>query len=164
MKKLFKKWYFWIIVVVLIGIVILFSGGNDSNNETTLNESANAIKTTSSQTEINGYQCEILSAELGKKTYDNKPTIIITYKFTNNSLNSSSFYTAFNDTVYQNGVECERSYNLEETNEDKSIKPGASLEVKLDYTLNDTTTDVEVELTDWLSWDNTVISKTFKIA
>ena len=165
MKKLFKKWYFWVVAIILICSIGLF-GGNSSTTPTDVAEDTTSAvaDVKPSENSIDGYTCEILSAELGGKTYDGEPTIVITYEFTNNSDDAASFYTSFSDTVYQDGIECERTYTLDETNEDKSIKPGSTITVTLDYVLNDTTTDVDVELTGWISFDNTVISKTFKIA
>ena len=41
---------------------------------------------------------------------------------------------------------------------------GASLDVEVAYELNDTTSDVEVEVKEWLSFNEKVLTKTFSIA
>ena len=166
MKNLFKKWYFWVILVVIVGGIAIFGGGSDdSTGADTANSTttAAAVVTTVDNT-IDEYECVIKTAELGSKTYDDKPTVVITYTFTNNSDEPAAFYIAFTDTVYQDGIECERSYNLDETNEDKNIKPGSSIDVKLAYVLNDTTTNVDVEVASGLlSLDGNVITKSFQL-
>jgi hypothetical protein len=164
MKNLFKKWWFWLIAIVVVIGIIGAAGGSDTDTSVSTNPVTDIAETMAPVDSIDNLQCEIVSATLGGKTYDGKPTVVVTYQFTNNSTEPAAFYTSFTDTVYQNGIECERSYNLEETNEDKEIKPGATIEVVLDYELNDTTSDIEVEIAGWLSWDENVISKTFKIA
>lgn len=164
MKNLFKKWYFWVILVVIVGAIAIFgSGSDDSTGTDTSNTTTAAAVVTTVDNTIDEYECVIKTAELGSKTYDNKPTVVITYTFTNNSDEAAAFYTAFTDTVYQDGIECERSYNLDETNEDKNIKPGSSIDVKLAYVLNDTTTNINVEVGGFLSLDGNVITKSFQL-
>ena len=46
----------------------------------------------------------------------------------------------------------------------KEIKKGATLEVECAYELNDTTTDIEVEVTETFSFDDEIVTKTFSIA
>ena len=46
----------------------------------------------------------------------------------------------------------------------KEIKKGASLEVEVAYTLNDSTSEIEVEVKELFSFQNTLITKTFSIA
>jgi hypothetical protein len=164
MKNLFKKWYFWVILVVIVGAIAIFGGGSDDSTGTDAsNTTTAAAVTTVVDNTIDDYECIIKTAELGSKTYDNKPTVVITYTFTNNSDEPAAFYTAFTDTVYQDGIECERSYNLDETNEDKNIKPGSSIDVKLAYVLNDTTTNIDVEVGGFWSLDGNVITKSFQL-
>ena len=47
-------------------------------------------------------------------------------------------------------------------NQSKEIKPGVTIDVMVAYKLNDTTSPVEVEVGQFLSFDNTKITKTFK--
>lgn len=166
MKNLIKKWYFWVIIVVIVGIIGIGAGGNTSTTTHT-ETNASVIETAVTipiSDSINDLKCEIISATLGEVDYEGNPTVIITYNFTNNSKESASFYTSFNDAVYQNGIECEPNYGYDtETNEDKEIKPGTTLEITQSYVLNDTTTDIVVELTDWIGLNENVITKTFKI-
>lgn len=76
---------------------------------------------------------------------------------------------ASNDEVYQNGVGLNGAYFLDDSanynaeNQTKEIKKGASIEVEVAYELNDTTTDIEVEVKELFSFDDTTITKTFSI-
>ena len=49
-------------------------------------------------------------------------------------------------------------------NETKEIKKGATLDVEVAYVLNDTTTDLEVEVKELISFNDSVVKKTFSIA
>jgi hypothetical protein len=57
---------------------------------------------------------------------------------------------------------CEdESFNLDASS--KEIKAGKSVKVDIAYTLNDTTTDVDVEVSELISLDDNVVKKTFTI-
>ena len=96
--------------------------------------------------------------------------MIVKYGFTNNADDATSFMMTFGAKAYQNGVEMSKCYfvgdgaNYSSDNQSKDIKKGASLDVEVAYTLNDTTTDVEIEVDRLWSLDDKVITKTFKIA
>ena len=70
---------------------------------------------------------------------------------------------------YQNGVGLNSAFVLDDSanyssdNQTKEIKKGASIEVEVAYELNDTTSDIEVEVEELFSFDDTVIKKTFSI-
>jgi len=90
---------------------------------------------------------------------DGKKILIVTYTFTNNSDESKAFDIVITDKLFQNGVELGpvyTSWGLEEhynpDNKSKEIRPGVSLDLQKAYELNDPTTDVEVELSEWLSF------------
>lgn len=117
---------------------------------------------------LGDYEVEIASAKFGT-SYDDKKVVIITYKFTNNSSEAQAFYFTIEESVYQNGVECEPcyvySYNGEEfddtdSNDMKQIKEGKSIDVVLAYYLNDTS-DIEVECEEVFSFSDKVVKKTF---
>jgi hypothetical protein len=118
---------------------------------------------------LGDYQVEILGCRLAK-TYDDKAAVIVKYKFTNNSDEAANFMFAFDETVYQDGIGLNQSYfmddsaNYDSGNQTKDIKTGASIEVEVAYELNDTTTDIEVEVEELISFSDKKITKTFKIA
>ena len=118
---------------------------------------------------IGDYKVEILDSRMAKD-YAGNDVIIIKYSFTNNSDTPTAFYTAFDDNAYQNDIGLNDAFVLDDSaeysadNQTKEIKKGATLEVEVAYELNDTTSDVVVEVTEFLGFDDTVITKTFKIA
>lgn len=100
--------------------------------------------------------------------YEGKPAIIVSYNFTNYSEESQSFWTAFADTLYQNGVGLstavllDDSYN--EMSQTQEIKKGASITVEKAYVLNDSESDIEVEITDWLGFSDNVYIETIVLS
>lgn len=76
---------------------------------------------------------------------------------------------ALNCNVYQNGIglnECyvvSESANYSSANQSKEIKKGSSIIVEEAYILNDTTTDIEVEVSELISLSNKKITKKFSI-
>lgn len=123
---------------------------------------------TDNDTELGDYNVEIKSVRMAKD-YEGKQVAIVKYVFTNNSDESACFAWTFEDQVYQNGVGLEKAYvladnaNYDESNMSKEIKKGVTLELEIAYVLNDTTTDIDVEVSELVSFDDTVISRTFSI-
>ena len=76
---------------------------------------------------------------------------------------------SLNTSVFQDGIglnECyvaDDSANYSSDNQSKEIKSGASLSVEVAYELNDSVTDIEVEVSEYLSWSDKKVTKTFKI-
>ena len=158
-----------VLAIALIGVFALFAlASSDSTNTTTDQGNGSADTTTTSETNLGDYQVEIKSCRLAKD-FENKDVVIVMYGFTNNGKNAISFTGAFDEEVYQNGVGLNRSWvvddsaNYDEGNQTKEIKTGASLDVEIAYELNDTATDIEVEVKQFLSFDNSVVKKTFSI-
>lgn len=97
--------------------------------------------------------------------------MIVKYIFENVSNDTATaFYVAIQDAVYQDGVGLNEAYFLADgveynsDNATKEIKKGVSIEVEVAYVLNDTTTDIEVEVKEFISFNDDVVTKTFKIA
>lgn len=72
--------------------------------------------------------------------------------------------------MYQDGVGLNTAIIIDDNasyssdNQLKKIKKGASLDVEVAYELNDTTTDIEVEVKEFISFNDKTIKKTFSIA
>lgn len=103
--------------------------------------------------------------------YEGKPVVIVKYIYTNVSNDTpTSFMVAFDEGVYQNGVGLNETFMVDDSagyssdNQMKEIKAGATLEVEVAYDLNDTTTPVEVEVKELISFSDKTITKTFTIA
>lgn len=91
------------------------------------------------------------------KDYEGKPAVVITYEWTNNSKETTSFAIPLTEQVFQAGIECEMaimssSDNYNSDNYMKDIRPGATLEVQCAYVLNDTTSPIEVEVKESFSF------------
>lgn len=161
------------LAVLLIGTFALFAlGSGDDEKETADQGSGSAQKDQNANTDsdrLGDYSLVIDSCRLAED-YEGKPVAIIKYIFTNvEDEDAASFTFAFNDTVFQNGVSLNGAYVLNDDanysidNQTKEIKKGASLEVEVAYELNDTTSDLEVEVSELISLDDKVIKKTFKL-
>jgi uncharacterized protein YxeA len=116
---------------------------------------------------LGDYVVDIKSSRLSKNMSGDK-VVIITYGFTNNSDSAESFTSAFNAQAYQDGVEIERDYFVQDDSYDsnsstKDIKSGKTVDVEVAYTLNDTKTDVDVEVTELISLSDDMVTKTFKL-
>ena len=100
--------------------------------------------------------------------YDGSPCIAIDYTFTNVSDDDpTSMMLATNITVYQDGVECEDAYFAGENSDGYSnkVKAGVSVDGTRAYKLQNTTSDVEVEVAQLSFWDDSLLAyQVFQIA
>ena len=161
MKKTLKT----IIALALVCVFSLFalaSGSDDSG-------SGDQGTGNTDNTTLGDYSVEIKSSRLAED-YEGKDVIIITYGFTNNSAEeASAFYVTFSAKAYQDGVGLNEAYILDDDadysadNQTKEIKKGSSIDVEVAYVLNDSETDVVVEVEELFSFNDKVISKTFTI-
>lgn len=163
-----------VVVIILCGIggfiMLLTLIGSFSEEKTVSQGSGDAVATVADNTTLGDYSIEIKSCRLAKD-YFGKDVVIVTYGFTNVSGNEAqSFSWAFEDKVYQNSVGLNKAYALPEDtdyngdNAYKEVKKGGSLDVEVAYELNDTTTDIEVEVKRLFSFSDKTLKKTFKIA
>ncbi len=156
-------------VCLLIGIFSVFALGSGEEKTSNQGESSVAVDD-SSETEntLGDYLLEIKSCRLAKD-YEGKDVAIVMYNFTNNADDAASFMFAFEDSAYQNGVGLNEAYvladsaNYSSDNQTKEIKKGASLDIEVAYELNDTTSDIEVEVGQLFSFDESIITKTFSL-
>lgn len=158
-----------IMLVATFGVFAMASSDSEGGSADQGSDSANGTTSVGNE-EIGDYSVVIDSCRLAKD-YSGKPVVIVKYIFTNNNSDeSTSFSTAFNEEVYQGGVGLneafmvDKSANYESDAQYKDIKKGSSIEVEVAYDLNDTTTDIEVEVQEFFSFDDRTITKTFSIA
>ncbi len=168
MKK-FLSIFLCICVVLTFGFFAIASGDDTSTDDQGSGSVDTADKTNANDSNLGDYSVEILSCRLAKD-YEGKDVVIVKYNFTNNGEEATAFYTAFDDNVYQDGVGLNESYVVEDDydysadNQTKNIKTGSSLEVEVAYELNDSTTDIEVEVEELFSFNDSKVTKTFNIA
>ncbi len=93
---------------------------------------------------------------------ENEKVIVITYTFTNKSESDASFDVSMYDQCFQNGIELEKEFfsyeidNYDTDNQSKTIKPGATIDVQQAYILNDEETAIEVEISEFLGFDDPI--------
>lgn len=114
------------------------------------------------------YQVTIDNARV-VKTYDGGDAVCVTFTFTNDSDEAQAFGTATGVTVYQDGVEQEIAMPADSPanygNSLSKVKPGSSITVDGVYELANTTSPVEVEVTELFDLDGTVLAeKTFNLS
>ena len=141
-----------------------------NNSELPKPQKAENIKG-SGDSKIAGYNVVIESCRLTTEKYTGKEYIIVKYKFTNNSKRDCDFYSAVGDKAFQNGVELRDTIfygdgsGYDSGDIYKDIKPGTTQELERAYELNDTVTDVTVEISAGrYSSKGSKITKTFSIA
>ena len=181
MKKLLSI----LLVCVMLMVFGVFAMGSSSEEEGTVtqpdgtvsenkdsdNKDSDNKETEDTQPDntLGDYVVEIKSCRLAKD-YESKPVVIVTYGFTNQKDDSpAAFFTAIEDNVYQNGVGLNEAYILDDStnyssdNSTKEIKKGATLDVEVAYVLNDETTPIDVEVKEYFSFSDKVITRQFAL-
>ena len=163
-----KKFTSLILAMILIVSFSLFALA--SGESETVDQGSGKVQSSDKESNIGVYKVEIESCRLAPATgFQDKDVVIVKYKFTNNGDEPASFMFAFDENVYQNGVGLNETFfvddsaNYDSGNQTKEIKTGASLEVEAAYELNDSTSDIEVEVKELFSLNDNVVKKTFSI-
>ena len=153
-----------LLVALLIAAFAVFALG--SGESTPKDQGGDTV----ANDQLGDYSLKIDSCRTAKDLEGN-PIVIVKYIFENvNDDDAVSFSAAFDDEFYQNGVGLNESWFVDESanydmeNRNKEIKKGATIEVEIAYELNDTTTDIEVEVSELFSFDDTTITKTFSLS
>lgn len=92
--------------------------------------------------------------------YKGNPVVVIEYQYTNKDSDPHDFRWTFNDTVYQNGIECDSMVigcKVETDNIDSKIQTGTTINIKQAYELHDTTSPVNIVVEDSLIFNDTEI-------
>lgn len=167
------------ILVIFCSLVLLFvfaaCGAEDdastdaaSSDEVTTTDSSSSQET-ASEGDLGDYHVAIKDYSLGKD-YEGNDVIIITYDYTNNSEDSTAFDVATVCYAYQDGIELEHAYVMDDSTEYddgssmKNIKTGVTIEVQNAYLLSNTDSPVDVEVIEFISFSDEKIEKTFAIA
>ena len=161
------------VIAFFIFIAIVTSGGEDKPTTPTTDADGQTIAAAATTDKnilqgsgtLGDYQVEIVTARRETTEFLNEELLLVTYKWTNNSNDAKSFGVALDDIAYQDGVQCtwtisgDREVNLEHAD----LKPGATMELTIAYTLVNTTSPVEIEVARTFSSTPKVV-KTFVIA
>ncbi len=165
-NTLLKKTLTIVATLLLITVFGIFALGSSDSESTTNDQGSGTVENNNA---LGDYAIEIKSCRLAK-SYDGEDVVIITYGFTNNSDEATSFIGTIDANVFQNGIGLNEAYiladsaNYKPDNQSKQIQKGATLDVEVAYTLNDSTTDIVVEVEEYFSFTDYKITKTFKIA
>lgn len=145
------------IIVVLFAVVMMFAfcacgSSSDTSSDSESNDSKTEQVDTSKAT-VGDYDVAIKDFEVIQDD-EGKDAIAVTFDFTNNSEEIINFDYALYGQCFQNGVELDFGtiYNGEDTTDPgfdnlyKEIQPGASIEVKQAFLLQDLENPVTVEV------------------
>lgn len=162
-----RRLFSLLMAIVVICCFAFFALGSGESTET--DQGSGKAETVSEDSNLGDYKVVIDSCRLAKD-YEGKDIVIVKYLFTNNAEKAASFMVAFDETVYQDGIGLNETFVADESanysadNQTKEIKKGATLDVEVAYELNDLTTDIDVEVQELFSLDDSIVKKTFSIA
>lgn len=138
------------------------ASSQEASNEATQSASAAAGSNIATDS---AFTVSIDGAELVQTKYSGQ-CIVVTYTFTNNSTDDTSFMLATTTKAFQNGVELENAYSIGDWDSDgasKTIKTGASVVVKEGYKVTDMS-PVTVEVGElWDFSDRLLAESTFNL-
>lgn len=122
---------------------------SDSKSESSDSESNES----SDEETKSDFEFKINSASFGSD-YEGKDVLIIEYDFTNNSDKAASFTFACQDTVFQDGIECDSTVvgcdEVDVQEQLNDIQPGKTYTLKVGYHISDKSKPVDVVITDIL--------------
>ena len=143
------------------------AGSTAAGASTGANGAANAETETTDEGDLGDYHVKILDAETGLKDYDGNPVIGVKYEYTNNGKENMMFDIAVSAQAFQDGVQLELAFmdecSPEYENSSKEIKTGATITCELYYELA-SESDVEIEVSELISFDDAKLTKTFSVA
>lgn len=107
---------------------------------------------------LGDYTVEIQSATI-TQDYAGDPVIVIAYSWTNNSSETTSPFFSVSTSVFQDGVGLESALITDDSVYDSrmhtaDVRPGTTIEVQEAFSLYNTTSPIEVEITEAFAWDN----------
>lgn len=114
--------------------------------------------TLSPAADLGDYHVEIKGATL-TTDYEGNLVIVITYSWTNNSDDTTSALTSVNCSAFQDGVGLESAFVLSDDVYDSGlgmteVRPGTTIDVQSAFVLTSETSIVEVEISEWITFDN----------
>lgn len=158
------------IIMTVSGGLLLGSAVDDALSDDSLSDNSSYSQNVDSNDTIvtdntlGDYGCIISGAKLCKD-WNGKDAVLITYEFTNNSSSSISFDVALDARAYQDGIGLETAILESDDTDylDVDIKPGVTKSVNKAYILRDTTTPIEVEVSELFSFSDEKIVTTLNL-
>lgn len=120
-----------------------------------------------SEGDLGSYHISIGDATV-TKDYEGTRIARVAFEFTNNSEDTVAFDGATLARAYQDGVELEQNFGVDEdedkevANTSKNVRPGATVTCALCWEIENTDSAIEVEIEEWLSDSGESLSKTFE--
>lgn len=116
---------------------------------------------------LGDYDVSVVSHRLGQD-YQGNPAIIVTFGFTNNGDDASNFMTSLSYKAFQDGVQLESAIMTGDDSgngdsQTRNVKPGAGTEVSAAYLLTSSTSPVELEIEEFLSFSDEKIETSIDI-
>lgn len=135
-----------------------------ANLDESIAETAATVEPLRSNPAVLGdYTVEIQSGVI-TEDYEGEPAVVIDYTWTNNSSETTSPFLSVSIDAFQDGIGLQSAFILNNDIYDGSmsmtdVRPGTTITVQAAFKLNNTTSPVEVEITEAFKW-----GKTTKIA
>lgn len=145
--------------------VTLAGCGNDAADGSAATDSAAAAEGQKAPEVQSDYAVTIDGSTL-TTDYEGAPAIIVDYTFTNNSDEDTSLAVACSAQAFQNGVQLESAIVMDDLGNGymAEIKPGASTQARLAYSLTDQS-EVSVEVEELFALEDIVLAETtFSVA
>ena len=162
-----------VVLIIAISAALCCSCDNSKDNRITQISTEKGfgdenVTEVSDKSNLGEYNIVIESCRLAKD-YSGEPIVIVKYVFTNYSEDETSFMFAVSDKVFQNDVSLNTCYfaddsaNYTSENKSKEIRNGATISVEVAYELNDSSSDIIVEVSELFSVSNRKVTKRFSI-
>lgn len=114
-------------------------------------------ETPANAADLGDYHVEITGVSLSTD-YEGNPAVIVSYSWTNNSEDTTMPMTTVTCSVFQDGVGAEAAIMMDENYDGDSsmteVRPGTTLDVQEAFVLSNTTSPIEVEISEWLTLDD----------
>ena len=137
------------------------NNASDTNNTSSTDSSSTSGDSSSSSTNTSKskYAVTIDSWEAGTD-YKGANAAIVTYTFTNNSDDATSFMVAISAKAFQNGVQLESAIVTDIDSQDimKEIQPGATITVQRGYLLDDNS-EITVQCSELISFNDAILAE-----
>lgn len=140
------------------------SQAEEGDNGAADEQSEPEVPTANGVGDLGNFHAEIKGAVL-TKDHEGKPVIVVTYAWTNNSEDTTSAMISMYEKAFQDGVQLERAYLFNnpdyESNSDKDVRPGTTIDIQSAFTLTSETSPVEFELTEAFSFSDEKLTMDF---
>lgn len=106
--------------------------------------------------DLGDYTVDIKTAVV-TQDYEGNPAVVITYSWTNNSSDTTSPMASITSSVFQDGVGLQSAYVDDTSVYDQNmymtdVRPGTTIDVQEAFALSNTSSPIEVEITEAFSW------------